>query len=318
MRNLSLTRVILALACGLIATAPAQAAVETWVSGNGTDSGNCQITAPCRTFQFAHGQTNNNGTINVLSSGIFGPLTITKPISIVAQGVEAVINTGADGAGIIVQAGGAAVVSLRGLTIDLRGTDNQGIAFLSGAALHVRGCVIRKATDGISFAPVSGVSELYVADTLIADIAGTGISVRPTGSGGLPSGSAEILAMVNRVRVEQSLSGMEFSGLGTTGTITATVRDSAVTGTREGTGISGRESSGGTTTVMIDRTSVVNNSLGVRSTGAGATVLIGDSVVTGNANGLVVTSGGVMRSYGTNQVNGNSIDGSPSSTIGMK
>ena len=35
---------------------------------------------------------NNNGAINVLTSGNFGPLTITKPISIVADGVEATIG----------------------------------------------------------------------------------------------------------------------------------------------------------------------------------------------------------------------------------
>ena len=114
----------------------AQAAIATWVSGTGTDTGTCPITAPCRTFQFAHGQTNANGGINVLSSGNFGPLIITKSISIVAQGVEAVINTGASdgGGGISVQASAAAVVSLRGLTIDMRGTDNRGIGFASGAA----------------------------------------------------------------------------------------------------------------------------------------------------------------------------------------
>ena len=120
----------LAVACGLLTSASvAQAANETWVSGTGTDAGNCPRTAPCRTFQFAHDQTSNHGAINVLTSGNFGPLIITKPISIVAEGVEAVINTGAGGpgtnnAGIIVQAGGGAVVSLRGLTVDMRGTSN--------------------------------------------------------------------------------------------------------------------------------------------------------------------------------------------------
>jgi hypothetical protein len=65
----------LAVACGLLASAGvAQAASETWVSGTGTDAGNCPITAPCRTFAFAHTQTNNNGAINVLTSGNFGPL----------------------------------------------------------------------------------------------------------------------------------------------------------------------------------------------------------------------------------------------------
>ena len=64
--------------------------------------GTCQISARCWTFLYAYSQTNNNGAINVLPSGNFGPLTITKPISIVADGVEAVINTGAGAAGIIV------------------------------------------------------------------------------------------------------------------------------------------------------------------------------------------------------------------------
>src|SRR6187402_608509 len=121
----------IATACGLLAGATsALAAIETWVAPTGNDSGNCQIAAPCRTFQFAHDQTNNNGAINVLASGNFGPLIITKSISVVAQGVEAVINTGASngGGGISIQAGAAAIVSLRGLTIDMRGTD-RGIDF---------------------------------------------------------------------------------------------------------------------------------------------------------------------------------------------
>ena len=70
----------------------AQARPDTWVAPGGSDTGTCPMTAPCRTFAYAHGQTANNGSINVLSSGSFGPLTITKPISIVADGVEATIG----------------------------------------------------------------------------------------------------------------------------------------------------------------------------------------------------------------------------------
>ncbi len=128
------------IAAGLIAgITAAQAANETWVSGTGSDTGTCPRTAPCRTFAFAHDQTNNNGAINVLSSGNFGPLIITKPISIVADGVEAVINTALNGAAINVQAGANAIISLRGLTIDMRGTDNFAIRFVSGAALQSAG-----------------------------------------------------------------------------------------------------------------------------------------------------------------------------------
>ena len=161
---------------GLLAATAAQAGIETWVSGNGSDSGTCPITAPCRTFAYAHGQTTAQGAINVLTSGNFGPVTITKAISIVAQGVEAVINTAAAGAGITVQVPATAVVALRGLTIDMRGTNNIGIVFTSGAALQVHDTVIRKCTDGIRFQPASGNPELYVVDTVIAD-AGASASV---------------------------------------------------------------------------------------------------------------------------------------------
>src|SRR4029077_12685850 len=65
----------------------------TWVGGTGTDSGACPITAPCKTFQYAFTQTLAGGTINVLSPGSFGPLDITKSVSIVADGVEALIQS---------------------------------------------------------------------------------------------------------------------------------------------------------------------------------------------------------------------------------
>ena len=235
---------VLAAACGLLASASvAQAAPETRVSGTGTDAGNCPRTAPCRTFAFAHDQTNNNGAINILTAGNFGPLSITKPISIVADGVEAVINTAAGGAAIIVQAGGGAVISLCGLTIDMRGTANIGIHFVSGGALHVQNCVIRKADTGIEFNPGSGTPELYVADSVVANAASTGISVHPVGNAGAK-------AMLERVRAENGADvGILITGFPTTGSISATVRDSVSAG-NGGPGIFVSEGVPGTTTVM--------------------------------------------------------------------
>jgi hypothetical protein len=72
-RHRSLPIVILAITCGLLADAPpVRAAAVTWVSGTGTNAGSCAITAPCKTFQFAYGQTSANGVINVLSAGNLG------------------------------------------------------------------------------------------------------------------------------------------------------------------------------------------------------------------------------------------------------
>ncbi len=302
---------IFIVSCGLLINAGnAQAAPETWVSGTGIDAGNCPRTAPCRTFAFAHDQTNNNGAINVLTAGNFGPVTITKPISIVADGVEAVINTAADGAGITVQAGGAAVISLRGLTIDMRGTANHGIAFNSGGALHVQNCAIRKAENGIEFTPASGTPELYVADSVIANAVESGIRV-------LPSGNAGASVVLDRVRVENGASdGIILVGSFSNGSVSATVRDSVAAG-NGGPGIFVSDVVPGTTTVMIDRSATVNNSTGIFAVGE-ATIRIGDSTVTGNGTGLATAPNGSIVSYETNKVDGNGTDGAPTGTTAMK
>jgi hypothetical protein len=310
MRRHSLPVGIFAIACALLANAaPAGAAAsQTWVSGTGTDAGTtCPITAPCRTFQFAHNQTNSGGTIYVLSSGIFGPLTITKSITIVADGVEAGIHTSAGGAAITVTGGGL-IVFLRGLTIDVSASSN-GISFVAGAALHVHNSVIRRAAKGISFAS-GGSSELYVTDSVIANTNGIGIEVKPTGSG-----NAKVA--LDRVRVENTSStGISFSGTTTTGSIAATVRDSVSAG-NTGAGIFAQESGDGTTTVMVDRSASLNNNTGIFASLTGATIKIGDSTVSGNVLGLTLGTGGVIASYGNNKVS-NDNDGVTPTPVMMK
>ena len=305
---------ILAILVGLLAHVGAAWAVPaTWVAGTGSDAGACPITAPCRTFQFAHGRTNAGGVINVLSAGSFGPLTIAKSISIAADGVEAAIFGASSGAAIKIQAGAADIVSLRGLTIDLQGSGNIGISFLSGAALHVHNSVIRGSTDGIRFAPASGNSELYLADSVIATSSSRGVRVEPSGSAGAK-------VVLDRVRVENapfSSFGIIISGFSTSGSIKATVRETVTAGNAT-IGIVASEDGSGTTTVMIDRSASVDNTTGIQATNAGATILIGDSTVTRNTTGLKPFSGGVINSYGTNKVAGNTNDGAATNIIPMQ
>jgi hypothetical protein len=301
-------------ACGLlVGTATAQSANETWVSGTGSDVGTCPITAPCRTFAYAHGQTAAQGAINVLTSGNFGPVFITKAISIVAAGVEAVINTphGGCSCGIGINAPANAIISLRGLTIDMRGTTNSGISFGTGRALHVSDSVIRKSFNGFNFIP-SAAAELYVTDSVIADSTSTGMLINPQGSAG-------VKVAIERVRVDKGVNqGIWFRGDVTTGAINGTVRDSVVSGYGN-IGILVSEAGGGANSVTVDRSIVANNHAGLAVTGAGATARIGDSTVSGSAtSGLSATSGGVIDSYGSNQVNGNFSDGTPTNTITMK
>ena len=295
---------------GALLTTGALAASETWVSGVGNDAGNCAITSPCRTFAFAAGITVTGGTINVLSSGSYGPVTITKSVSIIADGVEAIIDTAALGSAIRIQAPNSHVVVLRGLTIH-GVSGNDAIRFISGGALDVQKSVIIGGANGINFAPTTNVARLSVSDTTIANTTSVGLWVVPSGSGG-----AQVA--IDRVRVEHSgAEGFEFTGVNGTGSIKATLRDCVSSGNAT-TGIRSDQDSSGTVVVMVDRCASINNGTGIDSEGPGSTIRIGDSVVTGNGVGLNSGFGATLASYGTNKINGNGSDGAPTVTISLK
>ena len=152
---------------------------KTWVSSTGSDSGTCQLVAPCKTLQFAHDQTTAGGEIDVKDSGSYGAVIITKAISIVSAGVVAAIGAPANGTGIAVKAGPQDAVVLDGLYIDGHGVGNIGIAFNTGRSLRVANCHIRNvANDGISMQP-AGAQNFSIADSEVANAANFGIIVQP-------------------------------------------------------------------------------------------------------------------------------------------
>lgn len=281
-------------------------ATRTWVSGVGDDANPCSRTAPCKTFAGAISKTAAGGEINVLDPGGFGGVTITKAISIVAEGATAgVLVAGTNG--VIVNAGANDNVVLRGLDIEGLSTGLNGIRFLAGGTLVVENCTISGfAQAGISFAP-SGASRLSVENTAIRDnnpLAGSsfgGIFIAPTGTG-----SAD--ASIDGTRLVRN-----FHGLRVQGNSRVTATNCTATG-HAGTGI--LATSSGLTQVNLDGCEASNNVNGIRSEGAGTTVRISDTIVTNNsANGLFPTAGGAIISFGNNQVSGNGTDGAPTSTV---
>ena len=199
----------------VVHVAPAEAqATRTWVSGTGNDANPCSRVAPCKTFAGAISKTTPNGEINVIDAGAYGVVTITKSLTINAEGLEAgVLASGTNG--IIVNTPATDVVTLRGLDID--GTPGagpapglNGIRFLAGGALHVQNCLIRNFTGaapngfGILFTP-SGASELFVSDTTISrngsGTNGAGIQIQPAATG-----SAKV--SLNRVQLENNVTGV--------------------------------------------------------------------------------------------------------------
>jgi hypothetical protein len=279
-------------------------ATRTWVSGVGDDANPCSRTAPCKTFAGAISKTAAGGEINALDPGGFGAVTITKSISIIGEGVEAgVLAAGTNG--VVVNAGAADRVVLRGLDIEGLGTGLNGINFLAGGNLHVERCTINNFTQaGIRFAP-SGASRLYVEDTIVRNN-------NPTGGGSFagifvnPAAGGSAEASLDGVRLLRN-----FHGLRLLGNARATARNCSASG-HGGSGFLVAPNS----QLNLDGCEASANVNGVRSDGAGAVVRLANAIVTNNTNGLLAGAGGVIQSFGNNRIAGNATNGTPTSTVG--
>src|SRR5438105_10888941 len=97
------------------------------VSVTGSDAATCTVPDPCRTFDVAISKTASGGEIVVLSSGGYGPFTVTKSLSI--------ISPGGIHAALVATAMAAIAVNGSGINVVLR---NLWITGLGGAyGIHV-------------------------------------------------------------------------------------------------------------------------------------------------------------------------------------
>jgi len=237
--------VLFGLLCATLAHATAQ---RTFVSTAGVDNPACSLVAPCRTLGAAITAVSPGSEVIALDSGGYGPVTITKSVSIIAPaGIYAGISV-LSGDGVTVNAPAATVV-LRGISISGQG-GGSGISVQAAARLRVENCVISGlALDGIHVT-AAGV-ELIVLDTIVRDNGGTGIGV----AADLPSIS------LNHVRSEHNtVDGFHIAPApGSAGAI-AMVADSAFTH-NGANGIGANEVSGSTTTITVERSVIASNGL---------------------------------------------------------
>jgi hypothetical protein len=254
----------------LVAALPAQAQ-RAFVSGSGSDSNPCTCTQPCRTFQQAFNTVFPGGEIDVLDPAGYGPLTITHAISIQGHGIAS-ISAAADGEDAIdIKAGGLDAVLLNGLLIDGAGTGFDGIAIGQVGSVQILNCVVRHFfDDGIRlFSAEAPPPSLLVADTIVSDTAGYGISIAPQNGNNLQTTFAPVT--LNRVTVNNNIIGV--------GAINAYV--------------------------MIANSVFSNNQTGIASQTA-ADIWVSNSVVSGSKYAFAIDDdGGPINSYGTNFVHAN-------------
>src|SRR5262245_38368222 len=81
-RHAALTFVFTVLLTVAVAAPAGAQATRTWVSATGDDANPCSRTAPCRTLTGSIPKTAAGGEINAIDPGSYGPVTITKAITI--------------------------------------------------------------------------------------------------------------------------------------------------------------------------------------------------------------------------------------------
>jgi hypothetical protein len=272
------------LVAALCAAAPAAwgvTAQRTFVSALGNDANTCALAAPCRGFAAAMVQTNPGGEIVVLDSAGYGPVTITKAVSIVVPpGIYAGVSVTIAGTdGIVVSAGATDEVILRGLTINNQG-GNNGVVFNSGAALYIESCSIRgfslPGMANVKFAP-SAASKLFIKDSYIRG-GQAGIN--------LANGTTAASATIDNTRIEANATGITASFSG------AIALRNSIVSENTGHGVNLQTGAGQVLDAALDNVMLSNNdSNGLNVAGASITVAMTGSTAVGNITGVFVQGG---------------------------
>ncbi|MBA3511073.1 MAG: hypothetical protein H0T81_04080 [Sphingomonas sp.] len=299
----------LCIAAILLAVAsPAFAqATRTWVSGVGDDVNPCSRTAPCKTFAAAISKTANNGEINVLDSGGFGAVTITKSITIDGAGPHAsILVAGQNGVTIN---GAGITVNLRNLSINgVNATFGNGIRILQAAAVNIDNVNIMNfagtGTNGraITIETSTTAVRVNVSNSSIYNMENHAIHSAP------PAGN--VILVVDNVRIARgALAAINLQQL-----TAASIHRSALTNNRNAAGVRLEQS---TATATISDSLLANNAAGVTLATPGQTpaVFLYGNTITGNTVAALQNGSGTVTSLGNNIIRGNAGNQAPTATI---
>lgn len=287
----------------LLATTIQAASHRTFVSADGTDSGACGPTTPCRTLSYALSQTNDSGEIIIIKSGGYGDanggLAINKSISIIADpGVFAALapTNGYDG---ITIDGAGINVSIKGLTINDRG-GHYGIVMATGASLDLENVTVTNfSSTGIG---------LYVQTTARVTVKNS--TFRNMYYGIRVGNGANLMLSGTR------LTDMIYEGItiieGTAGTTVVTATDTLVRCTPGGGGYGIQNSANTVGKMYLDRVTVVNCAYGIVNgpffPSIDNVISLSNSFVSGNGIGLFNATDNTFLSSGNNHVANNGTD----------
>jgi hypothetical protein len=313
----TLTASLAAIALLTLNSATAFAQNEgAWVSsaGNGTA---CTRTAPCADFMDAYNGTMAGGAIGVLDSGIFGPISINKSLTVRAIGVIAspTVDGNPDINLVTVNVSPSDTVVLDGLSFVA-----GGIRINGAGTVIIRNC--RIGFDGITsynnfgilIAP-SGPLQVVISDTTVENNGNTG------GGAGvwvLPQQGGSARVTLERVTASHNQFGVAIDGSQSAAGINLTIKDSNLSANVNDGLVATTSSSHAPIGVLVSNTSSTNNAYGIRSIGSGVTVRVKNSEIAGNGAGLAASAGGALLTYGNNNIDANGSNGVFTGSVALK
>jgi hypothetical protein len=262
-------------------------------SGNNANS--CDnVNTPCQTLAGAVAQVNANGEVIVLDSGGYGPVTITRGLTIEAPaGVTAFIHP-ASGDAVTVNAGSSDTVTLRGLI--LNGGVNNGITVNSVGILNVESCFLTEFTHfGIL---MLSAGRLNVKGTAIT---ACNLGLEIANSSGLTQAS------IDHCHLDGNFAGYEAS---TTSPGSSTTRASF--STADGNTVDGWVGAGGSGQDVLNLEFCSGSENGgdglfAGSTNAQSVARFSNCVFANNGSYGVARAGGTLETRGNNTITGNGI-----------
>jgi len=295
MRKVALSLAIIALALPFLTAVPAQAqASRTWVSGTGDDANAnsptfCSRTLPCKTFGAAISATTAGGEINCVDPGSFGPVNITKAISISCEAGTA----GILGDGITINAATTDVVTLRGLDIEGQGGSFAGIVIVSAKAVYIEKCAIR---NFLAFPSGAAIQIDNLVFTVFLFVTDTVISDNSNGIRLFNSGGFKVASLKNVVITGSSSNGLVLGSANVYANVTKSIIS--------GNGGSAVNAAASSTTVNIDRSTIANNAVALNAAASGSTIRVSGNNIYNNTTGFVIAAGATIQTDNSNNTGG--------------
>lgn len=270
---------------------------KTFVAHNGTDAGTCPQSAPCATFAFAFGQTTDQGAIIVLDSGEYGPVTLSRSVSVVADGAVAAVAVPAGGSGVVVTSGAA--VLLRGISFVGGGGGGFG-AFgvdIQGAMnVTIENCVFGDLTTGVAVRSTQAVTAVVASSTFRH--VGNAVLVTHSNTG-------VDLVTVSRATMNYVAVGVGASSTASGGLVHVQISESVLHNAIAG-GINASAPAGTAPVAIVSsQNRIIGAANGVVVSGPQAKVFLDRTTITGCSQALSATFGATIISHNNNPIDDN-------------